>query len=69
MTLVESIVAEVADREDVSPVDLPPLYDHLDSEALQDLVESADAGTLEITFVYDDYTVIVQADGSVDVEG
>lgn len=69
MALVERIVAEVADREDVSPVDLPPLYERLDSEALRELVDSADDGILEIEFVYDGYVVVVGGDGSIRVEG
>lgn len=68
MALVERIVAEVADREDVPPVDLPPLYERLDPEALRELVDSVDDATLEVAFAYDGYTVVVRGDGSVRVE-
>lgn len=68
VALVQRIVETVADREDVAPADLPPLYHHLDPEALYDLVDSADDGALEVEFVYGGYTVVVQADGTFDVE-
>lgn len=69
MALVERIVAEVADREDVSPVELPPLYQRLDTEALRELVDSVEDAPLEVEFAYDGYTVVVRGDGSVRVEG
>lgn len=67
MELVQRITEEVADREDSSPMDLPPINETLDSQALQELVESAEADTLAIEFVYCGYTVRVEGDGDVEV--
>lgn len=60
---------EVARREEASPVDLPPLYETVDPDALQGLVASADDEAFSVEFSYHGYEVTVAADGSVDVEG
>lgn len=67
MDLVQRIAAEVADREDVSHVDLPPIYETLDPQSLQELIESAEDDALVVEFVYCEYTVRVDADGDIDV--
>lgn len=67
MTLVHRIVEEVADREGTPPTDLPPLYDRVDPDALEMIVESADSDALTIEFTYDDCIVSVDGDGRVDV--
>lgn len=52
------MVAAVADATDVRPVDLPPLFDTIEPEALDSVVESTDEGT-EIVFEYHDHVVTV----------
>lgn len=65
--LVETIVETVARREDTAAVDLPPLYEHVDPEALNDLVTSAEEGAVSVELDYVGHTVRIDADGSVEV--
>ena len=65
-----SVVSAVASREGVEPLDLAtPLYDAIDPEGLDRLVESATADGRRssplVTFSYYGYDVAVDADGSV----
>ncbi|NHN43316.1 hypothetical protein G9C85_16990 [Halorubellus sp. JP-L1] len=69
----QRIVQAVADEEGVEPVDLdPPLYDVLDGDLLNALVESNERSdatdSLELSFTYHGYDVHVEAGGSVHVE-
>ena len=58
------IVNCVAEKEHTDPLELPPLYDAVDPDALDDLVESGrQNGTTQsgrIEFQYNGYTVIVE---------
>lgn len=62
-----TIVDALADAADVSPMELDPIYDSIDPDALSRLLNGADAD-LSVTFthgqhgvqVYDDGTVIVR---------
>lgn len=67
MELVRRIAEAIAEREDTSYADLPPLYDVLDPEALQELIESADDEVVTVEVVYNDYVLRIGADGDVDV--
>lgn len=67
MGIPEKIFSEIAHREDTSRLDLPPLYETVDPDALQDLVESADDETFRIVFSYNDYIVRIEADGGIEV--
>lgn len=62
----ERIVETVATTKSVDPLDLPPLYDSIDPEALEKLVDRMDEG--EVVFTYAGTEVTVTEDGSVDVE-
>lgn len=62
---VERVVDTVSDETDTDPLELPQLYDAIDPDALNDAVESLDAGRVE--FTYAGYCVIVRADGTVDL--
>lgn len=53
----ETIVLEVAKRIDMNPVDLPPLYDSVDPEALDRLIQGQ--GSIHLTFEYAGYEVTV----------
>lgn len=69
-TPTEAVVREVASLEDVDPVELDPLLDVLDPEALDTLVREGDdrgRAPLRIEFVYHDYGVVVTSAGTVDV--
>ena len=58
------IVNCVAEKEHTDPLELPPLYDAVDPDALDDLVESGrQNGTTQsgrIEFHYNGYMVIVE---------
>ena len=65
------IVDFVAKREHTDPLELPPLYDAVDPDALDDLFESghqngtAQSGRIE--FQYNGYTVIVEFDNGPEI--
>ena len=67
-TLVVAVVSAVADAAGTDPLELPPLGDVIDPEALNDLVGSGGGSGLEsVTFEYAGYTVWVTGDGDVRV--
>ena len=67
----QRVVEAVSDARDVDVLDLPPLYDTVDPDALDGLFADrrggagARSGTL--AFEYADSTVVVDADGTVTV--
>ena len=71
-SLVPDIVAAVSAERGVDPVDLPPLYERVDPDALDALFASTPVreGNLSgsVSFEYASCTVEVSADGAVDVE-
>ncbi|NHN40462.1 hypothetical protein G9C85_02270 [Halorubellus sp. JP-L1] len=60
------IVRSVADATDSDALELPPLYDAVDPDGLETLVEGMAEGA--VAFTYADRTVTVRADGHVDVD-
>lgn len=69
MSPCETIFERVADREGVDPLDLDPLAETIDPDAIDALVGRSareDSG-LQITFAYHGYDVTVTAAGAVDV--
>ncbi|MFW5911103.1 MAG: HalOD1 output domain-containing protein [Halolamina sp.] len=65
-TVSERVIRRVAAANDADPLALPPLYDTIDPDALDDLVEGMAAGT--VAFSYADCAVTVSDDGSITVE-
>ena len=64
----EAVVAAVAAVSGAPTVDLEPLYEVLDPDALDSLIEHArrtDAGTHELQFAYAGYDVGVRSDGRI----
>jgi len=60
------IIDRIAKREEIQPVELsPPLYNVVDPEALEALLES---DSVEVTFTYAGYTVTVHSGGTVRVK-
>lgn len=59
------VVETVAAATDRDPVDLPPLYESVDPDALDACVASMASGT--VTFSYAGYAVTVDDEGSVDL--
>ncbi|QRV17800.1 hypothetical protein JMJ58_22475 (plasmid) [Haloterrigena salifodinae] len=67
-TPVYAVVSAVAEAEGVDPVDLPPLYETIDPEALNDLLSSRDDSTVAtVEFEYAGYAVTVRGEGMVTV--
>lgn len=70
-TVSEAVVVAVADAEDTSPLELPPLHDVVETDALDRLfAATADDGsgpTIELCFYYSDSIVTVAGDGTIDV--
>lgn len=66
MDVVHRIVTDVAERKDTSRLDLPPLYESIDPDALKNVVSSTD-DSVTIEFEYCDCTVRVAADGGVEI--
>lgn len=64
---VVRIVTAVADELDVDPVAMTPLYETLDTDALDRLLDT-DA-TLEVVFEHDGHAIEVGSDGTVTVDG
>ena len=64
-TVTEYIVETVADCENASPDDLPPLVDKLESETFQQLASFESELTEPLTFEYLFYDVTVLPDGEV----
>lgn len=66
----EVIVEALASAADVDPLDLPPLYDFVDADALNALFENhdgADDAKLILSFQVDTWNVFVRADGRIRV--
>ncbi|WP_049922236.1 HalOD1 output domain-containing protein [Halopiger djelfimassiliensis] len=65
----EAVVTAVAAIADEDPSALEPLYDVVDPDALDSLVEHAkrvdDAGTHELWFTYEGFDVGVRTDGEI----
>ena len=68
-----AVIRKVATLEGVDPTELPPLYDSIDPEALDSLLEKrADHSTDEavsIEFTYGEYSIVVDSTGAIDVTG
>jgi hypothetical protein len=60
------IVEAVADRSDADPLELPPLYDYVDPDALDAFVRGTADGV--VAFRYAGDAVTVDSSGEVDVE-
>lgn len=62
---VHNVVTAIAEQTGTDVLDLPPLNDSIDTDALTALLESGSAP--EVEFPYDGYTVTVDGDGRVRV--
>lgn len=65
----ETVVERIAHHEGVDPVDLTPLYDAIDPDALDAIIDGAEQRNtpLDIEFTYHGYDVTVTSDGAVHV--
>ncbi|GAB3423567.1 hypothetical protein GCM10027435_29710 [Haloparvum alkalitolerans] len=64
-TPCERVTRRVAEETDTDVLELPPLFDAVDPDGLNDTVATMEAG--EVTFAYAGRTVTVTADGDVRV--
>jgi len=62
---VHEIVSAIAEQTDTDVLDLPPLNDSVDTDALTALLRSE--GTARVEFEYVGHTVVVDGDGRVRV--
>lgn len=65
---VADVLEAVADREGVDVLDLPPIFDAVDPDALEALLATADDTEVTVSFPYGGYDVTVTSGGRVDVD-
>lgn len=63
----ERVIEAVAETTAQDPLELPPMFDTVDADALDKVVRSMDHGT--VSFEYADYSVTVHSDGTVTLDG
>lgn len=67
-TPVYAVVSAVAEADGTDPVELPPLYEAIDSEALNALFTARSETTVgKVAFQYAGYNVTVRGNGEVHV--
>lgn len=62
-TVSERLIYRVATYTDTDPLDLPPLYDTIDPDALDDCIE--DLESVGLSFLYAGVAVTVDSDGAI----
>lgn len=68
-TPVFAVVSAVAEVKGSDPVELPPLYEAINPEALNDLFTSRPESAIKmITFQYAGYDIVVRGDGEVQIQ-
>ena len=65
-TATEAVIQTVAETTDTDPLELPPLYETIDPDALDALIADMQAGT--ISFTYTDCEITVHSDGTVTID-
>jgi len=63
------VVEALADATDTDPLELEPLYNVVDPEALDRLFRTDSGVPASVRFEYDGHTVEVGSDGSVSIDG
>ena len=67
-SLTFEIVQAIATEYGIDPLEMRPLQEHVDIEALDQLIQSAStARHIMISFQYEEHVVQVSGDGTVDV--
>lgn len=62
------IIDALADATDTDPLELDPLYDVVDPEALDRFLEADPTGEATVQFSYHGHSVAVRSDGAVAVD-
>jgi len=65
-TVSEQIVDHVASATGTDPLELPPLYESVDPDALNALVSGP--GDVEVSFLYADREVCVESGGEISID-
>lgn len=65
-SVTEQVVRRVASALNDDALELPPLYDCIDPDGLERLVDSMADG--EVSFTYVGHQVTVESDGTIDVD-
>lgn len=65
-TAAEAVIQTVAETTDTDPLELPPLYETIDPDALDALIEDMQAGS--ISFTYTGREITVHSDGTVTID-
>lgn len=65
-TATEQVILAVAETTGTDPLDLPPLYDTIDSDALDTLADDMTTGTISFTYV--GYDITVHSDGTATID-
>lgn len=63
----EAVISAIADLENVSPLELPPLYEVIDPDALNVLFQR-DATPRRVEFSYRGHDVVVRNEGDVSID-
>lgn len=65
----ETVIERIAQHEDVDPAELTPLFDAIDPDALDAMIDGAERRNtpLDIVFSYHGHHVTVTSDGAVQV--
>lgn len=68
-SLIEAIVGAVAEAAGVDPLDLPPMYDFIDPDAVDKLFRQPRATKVDqyLSFKFDEWIVSIHADGVIRV--
>lgn len=69
-SITERVVDAVAAAEDRDPIELPPLQDVIETDALDALFDTdrgAETAPIELCFCYSESIVTVHGDGAIDV--
>lgn len=62
----ERVIHAVADETGTDPLDLPPLYETIDPDALDALIDSLSDG--ELTFRYTGCAVTIESTGAIELD-
>ncbi|WP_049924355.1 HalOD1 output domain-containing protein [Halopiger djelfimassiliensis] len=63
------VIDALAAATETDPLELDPLYDAVDPEALDRLFGPEANGNATVQFAYDDHAVEIRSDGTVSVDG
>lgn len=55
-----AVVELIAELEDVHPIELTPLHDAIDTDALNALFDESESATRQIVFRYHGYEIVVE---------